>query len=88
MDTKRYSSYIKQLPLSAFLANASADSTSRIFATCISCRERSRSRRQTARLQLQPISQTVLSQPMPQSSQSSTISQLVSPQPISQANSP
>src|SRR6267378_6179186 len=35
----------RTLPLSSFLANASADLGSRVFATCLHCRERSRSRR-------------------------------------------
>src|SRR6267378_5187068 len=38
----------RTLPLSSFLANASADLGSRVFATCLHCRERSRSRRRAS----------------------------------------
>ena len=48
MDEKRCSTCAKKLPLSLFLANTSADMTSKVFATCISCRERSRSKRKAA----------------------------------------
>ena len=48
MDEKRCSSCLKKLPLSSFLANASADMRSKVYATCISCRERSRSKRKAA----------------------------------------
>src|SRR5580692_8009463 len=48
MDEKRCSSCAKKLPLSSFLANASADMRSKVYATCISCRERSRSKRKAA----------------------------------------
>src|SRR5467141_671368 len=38
----------RTLPLSSFLANASADLGRRVFATCLHCRERSRSRRRAS----------------------------------------
>src|SRR5712664_3944852 len=38
----------KTLPLSSFLANASADLGSRVFATCLRCREQSRSKRRAS----------------------------------------
>ena len=48
MDEKRCSCCAKKLPLSSFLADASADMRSKVFATCISCRERARSKRKAA----------------------------------------
>src|SRR5580692_8105233 len=48
MDENRCSTCAKKLPLSSFLADTSADMTSKVFATCISCRERSRSKRKAA----------------------------------------
>jgi hypothetical protein len=48
MDEKRCSACAKKLPLSSFLADISADMTSKVFATCIPCRERSRSKRKAA----------------------------------------
>jgi hypothetical protein len=48
MDEKRCSCCAKKLPLSSFLADTSADMRSKVFATCISCRERARSKRKAA----------------------------------------
>src|SRR5882762_1759310 len=49
MDASMSCSHCKRtLPLSSFLANASADLGSRVFATCLHCRERSRSRRRAS----------------------------------------
>ena len=45
---KSCSSCKKTLPPSSFLANASADLGSRVFATCFRCRERSRSKRRAS----------------------------------------
>src|SRR5580692_10729288 len=48
MDEKRCSTCAKKLPLSSFLADTSADMTSKVFATCIPCRERSWLKRKAA----------------------------------------
>src|SRR5580692_10743231 len=48
MDENRCSTCAKKLPLSSFLADTSADMTSKVFATCIPCREWSRLKRKAA----------------------------------------
>ena len=48
MDEKRCLCCAKKLPLSSFLADASADMRSKVFATCISCCEWARPKRKAA----------------------------------------
>ena len=54
MDEKCYLSCDKKLSYSLFLADAFTDMRSKVIATCISCREWSRSKRKAAQLPSHP----------------------------------
>src|SRR5271156_3914271 len=71
MDSKYCSSCLQKRLLSSFLADASANPGSKVFATCIPCRDRRRSK--TKRKALQPLDPNI--QPkrrVPRSTKAST----------------